>query len=164
MPNIISHTAAISKMADIEESVKGSKLIIKDYCIIDAFVKIKFSGGVGDIEIGERCYINSGCVIYSGHGLKIGNKVLIASNCTLVPANHGMARYKPILEQAPMPSKGGIIIEDDVWIGANCVILDGVHIPLGVIIGAGSIVKPNDKLEPYGIYGGKDLSCIRFRT
>ena len=48
-----------------------------------------------------------------------------------------------------MPSKGPIVIGDNVWIGANCVILPGVKIGSNVVIGAGSIVTkeiPNDSV------------------
>ena len=65
--NDISNLAKISKFADIETSSKGSKLIVGDYAMIDSFVKIKFTGGKGSIEIGENSYINSGCVLYSGN-------------------------------------------------------------------------------------------------
>ena len=161
MPNFISTSARISKFADIEESVKGSKLIIGENCMIDSFVKIKFSGGLGDIIIGEHCYINSGTVIYSGNGIKFGNKVLVAANCTFSPANHGIKKDAPMLGQPFMESKGGIIIEDDVWIGANAVILDGVYISQGCIIGAGSVVR--GKLEPYRIYVGNPVELKGYR-
>ena len=164
MSNSISPTAVISPLADIEVSAKGSKIIIGAGSFVDAFVKMKFAGGTENIEIGENCYINSGCVLYSGKGIKIGNKVLIASNCTLAPINHGVRKDSSMLEQPHMASKGGIIIKDDVWIGANSVILDGAFIPEGVVIGAGAVVKANDKLEPYGIYAGHELKLIKFRT
>lgn len=161
MGNIISNTAKISFLADIEESVKGSILKIGDKCVIDSFVKIKFAGGVGDIIIGNQCYINSGCVLYSGNGIKMGNKVLIAANCTFATGNHGIKKEQTMLEQDFMASKGGIIIENDVWIGANSVILDGSNIGKGCVIGAGSVVK--GRLEPYKIYTGNPLTCIGSR-
>src|ERR1043165_8463493 len=115
---IISEQARISRLADIEDSVKGSKIIIEQDVTIDAFVKIKPAGGSGDITIGAGSYINSGTVIYSGNGVRIGRDVLIAANCTLAPTNHEYtSRSKRIIEQRFRPSKGGIIIEDDVWIG-----------------------------------------------
>jgi virginiamycin A acetyltransferase len=162
MPNFISPDAKISSYADIEESIKGSILTIKAGCHIDSFVKIKFAGGQGGIEIGEECYINSGTVIYSGNGIKIGNKVLIASNCTLAPVNHGIRSGTSMLKQTFMGSKGGIVIEDDVWIGANTVVLDGAIIESGCVIGAGSVVK--GRLKENGIYSGNPLQFIRFRN
>jgi len=158
----ISARAKISKYADIETSVRGSTLSIGDNSVIDSFVKIKFCGGSGNISIGSHCYINSGCVLYSGNGITIGNDVLIASNCTFAPVNHAFSsQEKPIRQQGFLPSRGGIVIEDDCWIGANVVILDGTHIAKGCVIGASSLVK--GQLEPYGIYGGNPLKFIRMR-
>ena len=50
---------------------------------------------------------------------------------------------------------GGIVIEDDVWIGANCTILEGARIGQGAVVTAGSVVK--GVLEPYGVYAGSPL-------
>lgn len=149
----IAPTAVVSPMADLEDSVKGSKLVIGDQCRIDAFVKIKFAGGVGDVIIGSHVYLNSGTVLYSGNGISLGNNVLVAANCTFAPTNHEFrSRTRLIREQGFMPSKGGIIVEDDVWIGANAVILDGARIRKGAVIGAHSLVS--GEIDSYGIYLG----------
>ncbi|HTL80353.1 MAG TPA: acyltransferase [Bacteroidia bacterium] len=161
MPNIISGSAVISKFADLEESVKGSKLIIGDKTVIDSFVKIKFAGGLGDITIGDQCYLNSGTVLYCGNGITIGNKVLIAANCTLAPVNHGIKKELAISDQPFMESRGGIVIEDDVWLGANVTVLDGARIRRGCVVGAGSLVSGT--LEEYGIYVGNPLKLKGFR-
>jgi acetyltransferase-like isoleucine patch superfamily enzyme len=162
VPNYIDSTSFISKLSDIEESKKGSILRIGSGSFIDSFVKIKFAGGVGDVIIGSNCYINSGTVIYSGNGIKIGNKVLIAANCTLASSNHGIRKEFTFLEQTFMQSKGGITIEDDVWIGANSVILDGAYLSVGTLIGAGAVVK--GRTEAYGIYYGNPISLRGFRA
>jgi len=158
-----SENAKISPFADIEQSTKGSKFIIGSGSTIDSFVKVKFVGGVGDIIIGKNSYINAGCVIYSGNGILIGNDVLIAANCTLAPVNHEYrSKGKTIHEQRFMPSKGGIIIEDDVWIGANTVIVDGAIIRKGCVIGAHSLVA--NQLECFGVYVGSPLRKIGERN
>jgi acetyltransferase-like isoleucine patch superfamily enzyme len=162
MPNHISSKAHISKLADIEESSKGSILIIKDGCQIDSFVKIKFTGGVSDIEIGENCYLNSGTVLYSGNGIKIGDNVLIGPNCNIVPTNHEYSDKNTIIRlQRFLPSKGGIVIEDDVWLGANVTILDGAYIKKGSIIGANSTVI--GVVEAYSVYAGSPAKKIKSR-
>jgi acetyltransferase-like isoleucine patch superfamily enzyme len=159
---IISEQARISDKADIEDSVRGSRIVICAGVVIDAFVKIKPVGGSGDVVIGENSYLNSGTVIYSGNGVEIGSGVLIAANCTLAPVNHEFrTRNVPIAQQGFKPSKGGITIADDVWIGAGCVILDGAQIGKGCVIGALSLVK--EKLEPYTIYAGNPLAKIAER-
>ncbi|RJE48778.1 acetyltransferase [Dehalobacter sp. MCB1] len=159
---MISPQAKISPLADIEDSIRGSKISIAPGVVIDSFVKIKPAGGMGDIEIGENSFINSGVVIYSGNGVKIGRDVLIAANCTFAPVNHEYhARNQKIVDQGFMPSRGGIFVGDDVWIGANCVILDGAHIGTGTVIGAHSIVS--GKLEDYGVYYGHPLRLKEYR-
>jgi len=160
--NQISDTAVISNLCDIEVSTRGSELIVGEKVMIDSFVKIKFTGGTGNITIGDGSYINSGCVLYSGNGITIGKDVLIAANCTLAPVNHQFIdKNKTIKEQRFKPAKGGITIEDDVWIGAGAIILDGAVIKKGCVIGAGSIV--NGVTEPFGVYGGNPLQLIKFR-
>ena len=138
---VISPSAQISKLADIEDSVRGSKITIGDNVFIDAFVKLRVAGGMGDVTIGPNCYINAGSVLYSGNGIKLGEYVLIAANCTLAPTNH---EYRdpdtPIRLQGFLPSKGGIVIEDDVWIGPNCTILKGVRVGAGAFLEPGSLV------------------------
>ena len=156
---VISPEAHISPLADIEDSTRGTKIVIERNVHIDSFVKIKPVGGTGDIEIGEGTYINSGCVLFSGNGIKIGKNVLIAPGCVLAPVNHEhRSRDRKIVEQRFMPSKGGIVIGDDVWVGANTTVLDGVEIREGVVIGAGSLVKHN--LAAYCVYAGNPLRKI----
>jgi len=154
--------ARISTLADIEDSVRGSRILVGAHSTIDAFVKIKPVGGSGDILIGVHTCINSGCVLYSGNGITIGDNVAIAANCTLAPVNHAYReKSKLIREQGFLPSKGGIIIEDDVWIGANCVILDGAILRRGVVVAAGTIVR--GELAAYGIYAGSPMKCKGMR-
>jgi virginiamycin A acetyltransferase len=154
--------ARISALADIEASVRGSRIVIGAHSMIDSFVKIKPVGGSGDVTIGTRSYINSGCVLYSGNGIEIGNHVAIAANCTLAPVNHAYRNKSQLITaQGFLPSKGGILIEDDVWIGANCVILDGAILRRGVVVAAGSIVR--GELEAFGIYAGEPLLLKGFR-
>lgn len=163
MTLVIHPTAKISPFCDIEESVRGSLFQIEAGAVLDSFVKIKPAGGTGDILIGENSYINSGCVLYSGHGIRIGRDVLIAANCTIAATNHAFDRLDcPIRMQGFQPSRGGIVIEDDVWIGANCVLLDGTHVETGCILAAGSVVR--HRLKAHGVYAGAPARWIRQRA
>jgi acetyltransferase-like isoleucine patch superfamily enzyme len=156
---IIDPSAKISPMADIEDSIKGTRIIIGKYVTIDSFVKIKPAGGLGDLIIEENTVINSGCVFYTGNGVKIGKNSAIAANCTFAPVNHQFVLKDVMInQQGFMKSKGGILIEDDVWIGANCVILDGSIVERGVVVGAGSVVR--GRLISNGIYLGNPLRLI----
>ncbi len=158
----ISNSAVISKLADIEDSKRGSVIEISDKAVIDSFVKIKPAGGDGNLYIGASSYINSGVVIYLGNGVHIGSNVAIAANCTLAPVNHQFeSKVQKIVEQKFMPGRGGIIIEDDVWIGANCIILDGAVIRTGAVVGAGSLV--NKELPPYSVSFGSPAVVKKYR-
>ncbi len=154
--------AHVSPLADLETSIRGTRTKVGARTVIDAFVKFKPAGGTGDIIIGENCVINSGCVFYSGNGIIIGNSVAIAANCTLAPVNHEFRlRDLPIRDQGFRPSKGGILIEDDVWIGANCVLLDGCVLRRGCVIGACSLVR--EEVPEYAVAAGNPLQIRDFR-
>ena len=149
----IDPSANVSPLADIEESVRGTLIRIGPRTVIDSFVKIKPAGGAGDVVIGAECAINSGTVIYTGNGVRIGDAVAVAANCTFAPTNHAIAdRGRRIRDQGFQPSKGGIVVEDDVWIGSNVVLLDGATVRKGAVIAAGSVVR--GEVEAYAIYAG----------
>lgn len=155
--------ARVSPLADIEDSMRGTRIRIGALSVIDSFVKIKPAGGSGDLTIGEKVTVNSGCVFYTGNGITIGNEVAIAANCTLAPVNHSFLDTDiPIIRQGFLPSRGGILIEDDVWIGANCVVLDGAVIRRGCVVGAGSVVR--GELDAFGVYAGNPLEKIKSRV
>ena len=130
----------------------GSNCRVMDYALI-----LSYGGAV---EIGDDCSINPFCVLYGHGGLKIGNGVRIASHTVMVPANHTFENLEiPIWRQPE--TRRGIVIEDDVWIGAGCKILDGVRIGRGSVIGAGAVVK--DSLPEYSIAAGVPARVIRNR-
>ena len=159
----IHPTARVSPLADIEDSVRGTRILIGPRSVVDSFVKIKPAGGRGDLRIGADCTINSGCVFYTGNGIEIGDGVAIAANCTFAPVNHEYrSRTRPIRSQGFAPGKGGIRVAGDCWIGANCVLLDGAVLGEGCVVAAASLVR--GVLDPYGIYGGNPLRKLGERT
>lgn len=159
----IDPTARVSPLADLEASVRGTRIVVGARAVIDSFVKIKPAGGVGDVEIGESSIINAGCVLYTGHGIRIGRHVSIAANCTLAPVNHAYQdRDRLIQQQGFLPSRGGIVIEDDVWIGAQCVLLDGALLRQGCVVAAGSVVR--GEVEAFTVVGGQPLRVLGRRT
>lgn len=158
----IHPAARVSPLCDIEDSTRGTRIVVGARSTLDAFVKIKPAGGLGDLLIGEDCAINSGCVLYTGNGIVLGNGVAVAANCTFAPTNHGfMRRDLTIRQQGFLPSKGGIVVEDDVWIGANCVLLDGAVLRRGCVIGAGSVVR--GEVPAYSIQAGNPLQLRGWR-
>jgi virginiamycin A acetyltransferase len=162
-PVDIHADAHISPNVRIYASERGTRIIVGAGTEIYDYVVIRAVGGTGDIVIGERCYINPHCTLYSGSGILIGNDVLIGPGCSIVPANHSIDRLDvTIRRQGFMPPKGGVVIEDDVWIGANCVLLDGARIGSGAVIAAGAVVS-----SPLGgrtIWGGNPCRKIRDRS
>jgi len=129
---------------------------------IDNFVKLKPAVDSGDILIGERCYLNSGCVLYAGNGIRIGNDMLMASKCTLAPVNHAFRDPSCLIrDQGFLESRGGILIEDDVWIGTNYILLDGTIIGKGCFDAEGSLIM--GKLPQYSIWKGRSASPFEER-
>jgi virginiamycin A acetyltransferase len=134
-------------------SVRGTRIVVGARTHIDAFAVIRAVGGTGDVFIGEDSRIGPHCVLYSGNGIKIGSYVLMAPHVSVVPTNHAFDRRDiPIAQQRFMPARGGVVIEDDVWIGAQVVLLDGTYIERGGVVAAGSVVRC--RIPGFEIWGG----------
>ena len=161
--NLVVHeSASVSPDARIYPSTRGTRIVIGAHSSIEPFAMIRCVGGRGDVIIGEHCYVNPGCVIYSGNGVTMGNHVLLAPGVMVMPTNHQWERRDvPTREQGFRPSKGGVVIGDDVWVGANAVLLDGARIGRGAIIGAGAVVA--GEIPEYEIWGGSPCALLKRR-
>ena len=158
----IHPTAVVSPDARIHPSTRGTRIVIGAHSVIYDFAVIRAVGGTGDIIIGEHCHINPHCTLFSGSGIRLGNHVLVAPGCSIVPANHAISRTDiEIRKQGFMPSRGGVVIEDDVWLGAHCVLVDGAYIETGAVVGASSLVA--GRLTGYAVWGGNPCRLIRSR-
>ena len=104
-----------------------------------------------NVTIGERVSLNRNTMITAKAPISIGNHVLIGPNVVINSGNHGHADKNTTMDCQPH-TLSPIWIEDDVWIGANCVILSGVTLGKGSIVAAGAVVTKN--VEPYTIVGG----------
>lgn len=112
------------------------------------------------ITIGKNCFIGEFNVIRGQGGVHIGNDVYTGPMVQLVAVNHVYQDPAlPIREQGITAQ--GIVIEDDVWLGANVTVVDGVTIGRGSIIGAGSVVTRD--IPPYSIAVGTPAKPIRDR-
>ncbi|MGV6806951.1 MAG: acyltransferase [bacterium] len=97
-------------------------------------------GANGELTIGDGTTIQPDCIFAAYKGqIKLGRDVQVAPHCGFYPYNHGMEVDTPMKDQ-PLYTRGGIEIEDDVWLGFGVVVLDNVKIGQGSIIGAGSVV------------------------
>lgn len=122
-----------------------------------------YANNEGEIWIGNHVSMNTNVQIAASDfgRIHIGNDVLIGSNVVLRSSNHNYDRTDtPIILQGHKP--GFIEIEDNVWIGANVVVLPNVKIGTGAIIGAGAVVTKN--IPPMAIAGGIPAKIIDYRT
>jgi len=115
------------------------RITIGDEVVISRNNILSCKGGY--ITIGNHTNIAQNCLIHSEERVEIGDEVIIAAYTYIVGGgNHDYSRLDvPIIEQ-PNLHKGGIVIEDNVWIGARVTILDGVTVHTGSVIGAGAVV------------------------
>ena len=139
----------------IESRLGGSITIGQGTELLENVLVITYGG---NIKIGERCSINPGTIIYGHGGVTIGNNVLIAGGCMVIPANHKFENKSIPINMQGIDLKP-IIIEDNVWIGHGCSILNGVTIQTGSVIAAGSVV--NIDILPYSVYGGVPVKFIK---
>ncbi|QYJ76511.1 DapH/DapD/GlmU-related protein [Shewanella sp. FJAT-52076] len=130
----------------------GRDIRIGNQCMIAAGVFIH-----GPVEMGDEVAINHGSSLDGGRvGIKIGSRTRIANNVTIYAFNHGMAPDEPIYTQKV--SSNGIVIGEDVWIGAQAGIVDGVTIGNHAVVGMGAIVTRD--VAPYSIVAGNPARPI----
>ena len=111
------------------------------------------------INIGSRTFIGRCCEINCSSTVSIGNDCLIASNTSIVDVAHEILPAGQLLNSTCFDRP--IIIEDDVWIGTHCVILNGVTIGKGSVIAAGAVVTKS--VPSYEIWGGVPARFIKRR-
>ena len=144
----------------------GCEILAGKRCFVGAgsiLIAKSREGIKSHITLGEHVAINEYNNLRAGGGnIHIGSHCQIAQFCTLVASNHAVDTDQYIIDAPWDTSKSSIDIEDDVWIGANCVILPGVTIGRGAIIGAGAVVTKS--VPPYSIYVGNPARLLRMRS
>lgn len=155
---------------------KGNKIVVgKDSMIACNFI---FESSQGEITVGDRTFINSGTNLISRSKITIGNDVTISWGCTIYDHNSHSLKWqdrKNDLKQQLEDYRNGldfiqnknwdivktkpITIEDKVWLGFDCVILNGVTIGEGAIIGAKSVVRKD--VPPFTIVAGNPAIVLR---
>lgn len=114
------------------------------------------------LKIGANSQVGPFTVFFTGiYGITIGRDVMIAPHCVFAGGNHEYRNLDVPMIQAGSFSNGPIIIEDDVWIGANCTICDNVTIGKGAIVAANSVV--NKSVDSYDIVAGVPAKKISSR-
>jgi len=112
------------------------------------------------ITIGKNCFLGEFNVIRGQGGVAIGDNVYTGPMVKLVAVNHVFADPdRPIREQGITAQ--GIVVEDDVWLGAGVTVVDGVTIGRGSVIGAGAVVTTD--IPPYSIAIGVPAKPVKDR-
>ena len=128
--------------------VLGNDSTIEDFTTIN--------NGVGDVLIGDRVRIGMSNVLIGP--VTIGNDVMLAQNIVLSGLNHGYEDINIVPHKQPVTKKK-ITLEDEVWIGANSVVVAGVTIGKHSVIAAGSVVTKN--IPPYSVAVGNPARVIK---
>jgi len=121
--------------------------------------------GLENLSIGSNVRISRYAHIYCTDApLTIGNRVIVGPSPTIVTGNHRIDVVGKFimdsLQKLPENDKK-VIIEDDIWIGANVTILMGARISRGTVVAAGAVV--NNLCPPYSITGGVPAKVIKYR-
>ena len=134
------------------------------HVIVDKNIEVE---GTENLMVGSYVYIGKNAVIYASRAkIHIGNYVMLGPNVSLISGDHridveGNYLYEVSDNQKLSSNDQDIVIEDDVWIGANSIVLKGVTIGRGSVVAAGSVVTKN--VERYTIVAGNPAKSIKKR-
>src|SRR5215212_1181118 len=110
------------------------------------------------IKIGSDSLIGEYSVIRGQGGVQIGNRVYTSPFTQIIAVNHVFEDPNhPFVEQGITAE--GIIIEDDVWLGAGVIITDGVKVGKGAVVAAGAVVTKD--VPPHTVVGGVPAKLIK---
>jgi acetyltransferase-like isoleucine patch superfamily enzyme len=138
--------------------VAPGRIAVGQNSLVNSGSILRSDGGV--ITIGANVSLQYYSVIYGEGGCTIGNDCRISSHVLILAVNHVYEDPdRPIRVQGTRAM--GIVIGDDVWIGAGAVILDGVHVGKGSVIGAGAVISKD--VPPYSVVVGNPCKIVRRR-
>ena len=114
-----------------------------------------------NIYLGKNAHISQYCCLWAGKNSKIvlGDNLLMGPGVKIFSLNHGINAEVPMNIQPP--TEKDVMIGNDVWLGANTVVLAGVTIGDGAITAAGSVVTKD--VPEYTIVGGNPAQIIKKR-
>jgi len=116
------------------------------------------ASGMG-IEIGDNSGIGLNCRVAGP--LSIGTDVMMAPGVMIFTQNHETSDLSVPMRLQTAPKKK-VTIGNDVWIGANALIMPGVSVGDGAIIAAGAVVTKN--VDSYAVVGGNPARVIKYRN
>lgn len=110
------------------------------------------------IKIGNDSLVGEYSIIRGQGGVRIGDRVYTSPFTQIIAVNHVFDDpNRPFVEQGITAE--GIVIEDDVWLGAGAVITDGVRVGKGAVVAAGAVVTQD--VAPHTVVGGVPAKPIR---
>lgn len=110
------------------------------------------------IHIGANSLIGEFNILRGQGGITIGDRVYTAPLVQMLAVNHVFEDpTRPMVEQGITAE--GIVVEDDVWIGAGAIITDGVRICKGAVVAAGAVVT--EDVPAYTVVGGVPAKVLR---
>jgi virginiamycin A acetyltransferase len=162
--NSIYPIKEINRLCFLKNIIQNPNIIVGDYTYYDDFENVY------NFEKNVRYHFD-----FVGDKLIIGKFCMIASDVTFIMngANHltdALSTYpfavfqngwEKAMDGKLYPSKGNIVIENDVWIGYKATILPGITISDGAVIGAYAVVTKD--VSPYSIVGGNPAKEIKKR-
>ena len=122
--------------------------------VVESFSCI--NNAVGDVVIGDYTRIGLHCTVIGP--VTIGNHVNLAQGITVSALNHNFEDTRLRIDEQGV-NTSEIVIDDDVWIGANAVITAGVHIGRHCVVAAGAVVTKD--VPEYSVVGGVPAKVIR---
>lgn len=125
-----------------------------DYSVIESFACI--NNAVGDVVIGDHTRIGLHNTIIGP--VEIGNNVNLAQGITVTALNHNFSDTNKRIDEQGV-STNPVTIEDDVWVGANAVILPGVTIGEHCVVAAGAVVTKD--VPPHSLVAGVPAKVIK---
>ena len=122
-------------------------------------VKLMANRSGASIEIGDNTRINGSC-IHAYSKITIGKNCLVAANCQIIDGSgHDLSMDDPANRVNTLGDAKPIVIEDNVWLGINCIVLPGVTIGEGAVIAAGSVVTRD--VPAMAVVGGNPAKVIK---
>ena len=130
------------------------RFCLGDYSIVESFACI--NNAVGDVIIGDHTRIGLHNTIIGP--VSIGSHVNLAQGITVTALNHNFEDTEKRIDEQGV-STTPVVIDDDVWIGANAVILPGVHIGNHCVVAAGAVVTKD--VPPHSLVGGVPAKIMK---
>lgn len=143
--NVKLKKSSLGKFSGVAAHASVSNTKIDDFSSIGRYSKVVYT------DIGKYCAISWDTTI---NAISHSYSNLTVNAFPYVPHVGGFVKER-------IQEYEKVVIENDVWVGANCVIMPGVKIGNGAIVGAGAVVTKN--VPDYAIVVGSPAKIIKYR-